>query len=394
MKKKLLALALACTTLFVSCGKKDGESVNVTNYEHSVDRSASNGGGTETDPSTDPDAEPTATPEPVDTTYEYTLCFAGDLCFDDRHYTMDAYHENGDDISKVISPGFIDIMKAADIFWLNNEFTYTDRGEPTPDKMYTFRTDPKYVSILFDLGADIVGLANNHTYDYGEVSLLDTLETLEDAGMPYVGAGRNLDEAKAPVYMTVGNKTIAYVAASRAEGYAFTPQATEDSPGILRCYDDYDLFIESIEEAAANADFVIALPHWGLEHLTILEDEQVDGAKALIDAGADAVIGAHTHCLQAIDFYNGKPIIYSLGNFWFIDEYDQETMLAELIVSGDDATGEENITLKITPGFAVQGTGITEICDTPEWRREIFDYVESISEDISIDDDGIVTKTE
>ena len=161
------------------------------------------------------------------------------------------------------------------------------------------------MDILKEMGVDIVSLANNHAYDYGERSLIDTMATLKQAGIHYVGAGHNLEEAMSPVYFEVQGKTIAYVAASRAEKYRMTPQATEDAPGILLCYDT-KLFLKAIEEAKKNADYVIAFVHWGTEYSYELEKVQRVTGKEYLDAGADIVIGAHSHCLQGIEYYEGN----------------------------------------------------------------------------------------
>ena len=292
-----------------------------------------------------------------DRSYDFTLGFAGDICLADNYIPMQHLAAIGsEDISDGIDPRFIEIMKGMDQMWINNEFVYSRRGEPLPTKMWTFCGDPDNVSYLKDLGVDIVGLANNHTFDFGEVSFLDTLETLEKAQIPYVGAGRDIEQAAAPVYLEADGFKIAYVAASRAEYTIYTPEAAETEPGILWCY-DYTRFLESIKTAAENADYVIALPHWGVEHSTVLEDEQIYGAHALIDAGADAVIGAHPHILQGIEYYEGKPILYSLGNFWF-DDYDIDTLVAELHIKGkktdkDASLKKAKVELKLYPGTQI-----------------------------------------
>lgn len=329
--------------------------------------------------------------------YDISLGFAGDICFGDNYIPMQHLKAIGsEDISDGIDPRYIKIMKGMDLMWINNEFVYSLRGAPLPGKAWTFCGDPAHVSYLKDLGVDIVGLANNHTFDFGEESFLDTLSTLEDAGIPYVGAGRTMEQAGAPVYLQARGFKIAYVAASRAEYTIYTPEATDTKPGILWCYDN-TRFLESIRTAAANADFVIALPHWGVEHSTELEDVQIDGAHAYIDAGADAVIGAHPHILQGIEYYKGKPILYSLGNFWF-DDYDIDTLVAQLRIKGKkegpDDTSLENakVELKLYPGTQ---TGVyTGLADTPEWKSRILQDLEDISINITIDEDGIVHERE
>ena len=337
----------------------------------------------------------TGTPKAVEEKvqkYDFTLGFAGDICLGDNYIPMQHLAAIGsDDISDGIDPRYIEIMKGMDLMWINNEFVYSRRGEPLPTKAWTFCGDPDNVRYLKDLGVDIVGLANNHTFDFGEVSFMDTLETLEKAQIPYVGAGRDIKQAAAPVYLETNGFKIAYVAASRAEYTIYTPEATETEPGILWCY-DYTRFLESIREAAENADYVIALPHWGVEHSTVLEDEQIYGAHAMIDAGADAVIGAHPHILQGIEYYEGKPILYSLGNFWF-DDYDIDTLVAELHIKGektdkDSSLKKADIELKLYPG--TQSGVYTALADTEEWKSNILQYLEGISVNVDIDDEGVV----
>ena len=325
--------------------------------------------------------------------YGFSLGFAGDICFADNYVPMEHLAEIGStNIADGIDQRFIDIMRAMDLMWINNEFCYSDRGEPLPGKTYTFRSIPAHVKYLDDLGVDIAGLANNHVFDYGEESFMDTLSTLEGDGMPYVGAGRNLDAAKAPVYLEANGFTIAYVAASCAEYDIFTPEATETSPGILWCYDNAR-FLDSIREAAAHADYVIALPHWGVEHSTELESSQINGAHDYIDAGADAVIGAHTHIMQGMEYYKGKPIIYSLGNFWF-DDYDIDTLVAELKFTGDaDANGRkslDNANIQLVVHVGTQSGVFTKLADNPEWRNNIHRHIEDISINVTVDDAGVV----
>ncbi len=358
-------------------------------------------------PETSPDWEPVPTEEPDDkkedtsdnntnnddlsevedlNSFSFVLSFAGDINFDENWSTMKYYNTVENGIYDCISPELLQIMKDADIMCLNNEFTYSTGGKPLDNKLYTFRAHPSRVNILKEMGVDIVGLANNHAYDYGEQSLIDTMDVLSQADIQYVGAGHNNDEAMAPVYFEVQGKTIAYVAASRAEKYRMTPQATEDTPGILLCYDT-ELFLQTINEAKENADYVIAYVHWGTEYSYELEEVQLTTGKEYLDAGADIVIGAHPHCLQGIEYYNGKPIIYSLGNFWFNDK-TLDTILLNVHFYGDDT--EEYIDLEIIP--AIQTNNTTLIVNEQSEKQRIFSFLESISINIEIDEAGIVSE--
>ena len=316
--------------------------------------------------------------------YDFTICFAGDINLDENWSTTQYLNEQPNGISDCISKELLEHMKEADIMCLNNEVTFSNGGEPLPDKMYTFRANPERVSVLQEMGVDIVKLANNHVYDYGKQALLDTFDTLEGAGIEYVGAGRNLSEAMEPVYMELDGRTIAFVAASRAEKYKMTPQATEDSPGILRCYDT-ELFLNTIKEADANADFVLAYVHWGTEYSYDLEEVQVTTGKEYLDAGADVIIGAHSHCLQGMEYYDGKPIIYSLGNYWF-NEKTLDTVLLDLHFYGDD----ENEQLEVSVIPAIQSGYCTRIVEEAEEKERIFTFLEDISINVEINEEGVL----
>lgn len=323
-----------------------------------------------------------------DTSYDFTICFAGDINLDENWGTTQYMDAQPNGIYDCISKEMIDTMQAADIMCLNNEFTYSTGGAPMNGKAYTFRAKPERVEILHQLGVDAVTLANNHVYDYGRDALLDTFSLLEEADIPYFGAGRTLQDAMKPLYLEVDGKTVALVAASRAEKNKMTPQADDENPGILRCYDT-ELFLQVIKEAKENADFCIAFVHWGTEYSFDLEQVQLSTGKEYLDAGADAVIGAHSHCLQGMEYYDGKPIIYSLGNYWFNGK-TLDTMLVQLHFSGDDT--ETQLTVQVIP--AVQAEYKTTYASEKSEQRRIYDFLEGISVNVDILDDGTVVESE
>ena len=161
----------------------------------------------------------------------------------------------------------------------------------------------------------------------------------------------------------------------------------ETSAGILRCYETEN-FIDAIQEADENADFVLAYVHWGTEYSYELEEVQLTTGKEYLDAGADVVIGAHSHCLQGMEFYDDKPIIYSLGNYWF-NEKKLDTMLLELHFYGDDLSSQLDV--KVVP--AIQAEYKTSIA-TGEEKERIFAFLEKISINAEISDEGIVSQKE
>ena len=250
---------------------------------------------------------------------EIALSFIGDVSLADDWYIMPKYDERGKGIYGILSEDVVNIMTSSDIMIANNEFTISNRGEKMPNKYYTFRGNPERLSIYKEMGVNLVTLANNHIYDYGETAFYDALDALEEYDIPYVGAGRNIDEAMDPFYYIVGGYKIGFVNATRAEKFILTPEATENSGGVLRCYEP-SRFISIIEETKKNSDFVIALVHWGKEDSSNLEDVQVETSKMYIDAGADLIVGTHAHTLQGIDFYNDKAIVYNIGDFIFNHE--------------------------------------------------------------------------
>ena len=330
--------------------------------------------------------ETAATQEPENTGYDFTICFAGDINLDENWGTTQFMSAQENGIYDCISEELVAVMQEADIMCLNNEFTYSTGGEPLAGKAYTFRAMPERVEVLHQLGVDAVTLANNHVYDYGAEALLDTFHVLEEAEISYFGAGRTLEDAMKPLYLEIQGKTVALVGASRAEKNKMTSQATDTEPGILRCYDT-ELFLETICEAKANSDFCIAFVHWGTEYSYELEQVQPDTGKQYLDAGADAVIGAHSHCLQGMEYYDGKPIIYSLGNYWF-NEKTLDTMLLQLHLTGDDTASQ--LTVQVIP--AVQAGYKTVYASETAQQRRIYDFLEGISVNVSISDAGIVSE--
>ncbi|MBE5922656.1 MAG: CapA family protein [Lachnospiraceae bacterium] len=390
MKKNRVCMLLIGVLLLLSgCGKaqqaQNEAGNNFANSETTAESTPQQTTSEETTPEeTTTEEVTTEQPTTVDLhEYDFTVCFAGDISLDESAVTTAQLDASANGIYDCISPELLERMQQADVMCLNNEFTFSTNGSPLPNKMYTFRANPTRVSVLQEMGVDIVSLANNHVYDYGEQALLDTFKTLTDAGIDYVGAGKNLAEAMRPVYYEIDGKTVAFVAASRAEKYKMTPQATEDAPGILRCYDT-ELFLQTIAEADANADFVIAYVHWGTEYSYELEDVQLSTGKDYLNAGADVVIGAHSHCLQGMEYYDGKPIIYSMGNYWFNNK-TLDSMLIELHFSGNDEGGE----LEVSVVPAIQSGAKTQIV-TGDEKERIFSFLEDISMNVEVDENGVV----
>lgn len=311
-----------------------------------------------------------------------TLLFAGDILMDDHYAVMSTYHNRENDINQAFDQGLLEQMRNADIFMINNEFTFTSRGTPTVNKKFTFRANPGNVSMYEEMGVDIVSVANNHIYDYGEVSLLDTLDTLEQAEIPYVGAGRNLQEAMTPVYYIANGMKIAFVSATQIERNSVpdTKEATQDSAGVLRCMNPDNLLLV-IEEAKKNSDYVILYIHWGTESQEAIDWLQEQQAPIYAQAGVDLIIGDHPHCLQKMDSVEGVPVIYSLGNFWF-NSRTQNSCVVKVALRAGEIESFQFIPCRQSDCRTALLTG--------QEKTEVLDYMRTISPNVTIDEEGYV----
>lgn len=254
-----------------------------------------------------------------------TLSFVGDISLADNWYIMPKYDERGKKVLGILSKDVVDEMNNSTLMVANSEFTVSDRGTPIKGKTFTFKAKPERLNIYNEMGIDLLTLANNHVYDFGNDAFLDMLNAFNEYKLPHIGAGKNIEEAKKPYYFIINGYKIAFVNATRAEKNIFTPGATENSPGVFRCYDSTDME-NLIKEIRKQSDYIITIIHFGKEGYHDLEPEQVRSAKAYIDAGSDVVIGHHAHTLQGIEFYKNKPIIYNLGDFIFNSSKEETAM--------------------------------------------------------------------
>jgi poly-gamma-glutamate capsule biosynthesis protein CapA/YwtB (metallophosphatase superfamily) len=248
----------------------------------------------------------------------------------------------------------LDWLRGADVAFANLETTLAETKPYYPPRptTYRFRADSSNAEGLRKLGIDVVSLANNHVFDYGDSAFIETLKALDDAGVKHVGAGMNLEEALAPTTLNVIGQRVAFL--GFATVFPATGVAAPDRPGVAAIRNKITYEFESprlptdlrpgyaalpkigespmeedvlrmkdrIRRAKDESDLVVVSVHWGREY----EDTPTEGQRKLghdmIDAGADIVIGHHPHTAQAIEIYNGRHIFYSLGNFAMQVEWD------------------------------------------------------------------------
>jgi poly-gamma-glutamate synthesis protein (capsule biosynthesis protein) len=210
--------------------------------------------------------------------------------------------------------GTAKVLRAADIAFGNLECAVSTRGAAVP-KQFNFRGHPSSLkAVATYAGFDVLNLANNHTGDYGTRALLDTVQHVRRFGMQAVGAGGSLESAARPRTVTRLGLKIAFVGFSNilpAEFYA-GPDRAGTQPATP------ELIAEGVRKAKRTADVVVATFHWGVERSTTEDGRQRAFAQIALDAGADAVIGAHPHVLQPIRPAGPRRLVaYSLGNFVF-----------------------------------------------------------------------------
>lgn len=270
-------------------------------------------------------------PEVVPDVRDISIVFTGDICLE--YAAPHNYESSG--ILGVLSEDMLAELTSADILMINNEFPFTTSEDIWPDKKYNFKVDPKYVSVLTDMGVDIATLANNHALDYGRSGLTDSITTLESAGIKSSGAGNSLAEASALKTFEVEGKTFGFLSASRVIPSGAW-NITDCQPGLFCTYDE-KLLVNAITEARSQVDYLFVYVHWGIERVEYPENYERDLATKYIQAGADAVIGTHPHVLQGIEFINGKPVFYSLGNF-ISSSTINKTMAIKITVKPDGST--------------------------------------------------------
>lgn len=258
-----------------------------------------------------------------------TLAFAGDMQFTGN--VENHIKKNGTNYPFAeVKP----ILTKADFALGNLETTLTKRGS-AQDKQFTFRSDPRMAKAIATSGFDAVGLANNHTLDYGQDALFDTINSVKTAGLLPLGAGKNAEEATKIHYIKKKGKTIALLNYSRVLP-STSWMAGKRKPGLASAYDPKIMYAK-VKEARKNADVVVVFIHWGKERVTTPEAYQTELGHQLVDAGADLIVGHHSHIMQPVEWYKGKLIAYSLGNFIFTNsqlDRSNQTALLEVVMNG------------------------------------------------------------
>jgi len=220
-----------------------------------------------------------------------------------------------------------DTLLGADLVIGNFEGTIRDKEHIEGINEMSFDTTSGNVEILRSAGFGLLSLANNHADDFGPSVTAYTRKTIEDAGIATFGDAN--DSKDFVTRKTINGRTFSFI------GYHAFGETAESLIDAIKA-----------EETAGN--FIIMFPHWGVEYERDPSSSQVAAAHMFVDAGADAVIGAHPHVIETTEIYKNAPIVYSLGNFLFDQSWSVPTMIgltAKMTVT--DAT----VSITFTPIF-------------------------------------------
>ena len=215
-------------------------------------------------------------------------------------------------------------LRQADIRFGGLEAALSERGSPVPGKII-LRHAPAMIAAYLAGGFEVVAFASNHCLDYGMEPFLDTLDLLDRHQIRYVGAGRNIVEARKPAIIEKQGTRVGFLSylllvplgwgaqPARAGIAPIREDALYGPPYVNE--EDLEAMVQDIEKTRPEVDVLVASYHWGSSQSRTLTLSQKAVARAAIDAGADLVIGRHPHILQGIEVYKEKAIFYALGNF-------------------------------------------------------------------------------
>jgi len=253
-------------------------------------------------------------------------------------------------------------LSAADITVGNLEVALTSAGA-AQDKTYTFRAPLSNAEGMVASGLDVVSVANNHALDYGRDQLPAELDALRQAGLTVAGGGLNKKQAWSPQTVNRNGARIGVLAFSEITPAEFA--ATDAQPGVAYTQDSTAMTAAvAAAKASKQYDYLIVVMHWGVEGDYQNSKRQSTEAHAMIDAGADAIIGSHPHRIQGVEYYKNGLIAYSLGNFVFGTSglANNQTMLLNFQLTD---SGVQAVTA--TPIYILRGKPV--LADGSDWDK-------------------------
>lgn len=324
-------------------------------------RSGATSGSASAGPSKDV-AEPDPSAEPA---RPVTIAFAGDVHF------AGSLASRLDDPSSAMGP-LTSRLARADLAIVNLETAVTTRGVPQP-KEYRFRAPPVVFEALKDAGVDVVTMANNHGLDYGPVSVPDALAAAEDARMPVLGLGRDIDEAFRPWITKVHGQRTAFLAATAVVDASLVSawSASRGQAGVATALDgDNAALVAAIEAVRPRVDTVVVDMHYGSDLMQCPTEIQREVARDAVRAGVDVVVGQHAHVVLGAGYLGSAYVDYGMGNFQFYSSggATAETGVLTLTVDGLHVTSPQWSPGQLVGGLPTPVTGAAAEQAVDRWR--------------------------
>lgn len=326
----------------------------------------------------EPTAEPLQSPEEIPGVVTITISAAGD-CSLGNHQEQDysgsfveAYDQAEDE--GYFLANVLDIFSADDFTIVNLEGVLTTSENPDTSRTYNIKGDPSYAGILTAGSVEAVSMANNHRLDFGTQGTKDTVAALEAEGILYA-----YDEIVC--ISEVKGIRIGYVSVNEVAWGQGTEALVQKGIDKLK---------------TEGVDLIIACCHWGIEKEYYPEAYQTELGRKCIDMGADLVLGHHPHVLQGIEEYNGKYIVYSLGNFSFganRNPADKDTMIFQQTFTFVEGQLQEELNAKVIPCSVSSVSNRNNFQPTPlegEEAKRVIDKLNEFSKDlgVEINEDG------
>jgi len=291
------------------------------------------------------ETESSSTPEPEKDRQprgRVTLAFAGDMHF--QLHLADLLEQPQGALGPISRT-----LRAADVAMVNLETAITRRGTPEakelelPSERFYFRTSPAALDVLDAAGVDVATMANNHGADYGRVGLADTLRAIRSGPVPVVGIGRDRRAAFAPYRVSVRGTDLAFLSgdASMREGASNVWEAGPSNPGIAAAHSPRPrALLAAVRAADRRDDVVVVYMHWGTEGRACPTPLQQRAATALARAGADVVVGTHTHVLLGAGWIGDTYVDYGLANFLWYHNRQPESGVLEVEIKDGEVVGD------------------------------------------------------
>lgn len=270
------------------------------------------------------------------------------------------------------------VLDTADFRIANLECVLCDEGigGPIVKSGPALRGEVKNAAFLQAAGIDCAAIANNHLGDMGEPGVHATIELLDKLNIAHLGGGVNIEDAYRAWYAEKNGLRVAFIAVCENEFGGAT--ATKAGSAVF----NLKRLCDRIAEEKATSDFVVVLFHGGNEYDPVPSPETIDRYRLIADMGADAVVAAHTHCMQGFETYRDKPIVYSMGNFFFPYLYKDGAKerdpwnfgyMTELTIERG-----KNITFRVIPYELKDGNTFLHAMDGEE-KQTILNYLDKLS---------------